>query len=300
MTRTTILTLYLSVRKIDIMMTNQIHIDPKVKDAINAALENNWDEAIKLNEGLIKKYPNDIDTLNRLARSLSETGEFTSAKKLYKKVLGLDPYNPIAEKNLVKLSSAKKADLKENASAPNLKGDLFLEDPGKTVTAALVDTAMPSVLAGLQSGDNISLSLNRNNVTVLTANGKRIGKIESTLAKIIAPDLRSGSKFEALIKSVVLNKNTKKQKPTLTIFIRETHRSSKIQTPPFPSQPSSFTPYVREESLKLLSNQSPVPTEADDSIEEVEISQLPSSEKQASVEDLADKEQEEDENSEEE
>lgn len=281
-------------------MTDQIILDPKVKDAINAALENSWEEAIRLNEELVKKYPNDIDTINRLARSLSETGQFAPAKKLYKKVLGLDPYNPIAEKNLVKLYSAKKADLKENVSAPNLKGDLFLEVPGKTVTASLVDTAMPSVLAGLQSGDNISLSVNRDDVVILTANGKRIGKIESTLAKRIAQDLRSGSKFEALIKSVVLNKNVKKQKPTLTIFIREIQRSSKIPTPPFPPQPSSFTPYVREESLKLLSDQPPVPTESDGSIEEVEISQLPSSKKQASVEDLADKEQEEDEDLEEE
>ena len=281
-------------------MIDQIILEPKVKEAIDAALQNKWPEATKLNEELIKKYPNDIDTINRLARSLSETGDFNAAKKLYKKVLDLDPYNPIAKKSLVKLSSAKKIDMKENASAPNLRGDLFLEDPGKTVTAALVDTAMPSVLAGLQSGDNASLSVNHHNVTVLIANGKRIGKIESTLAKRIAQDLKSGSKFDSMIKSVILNKNTKKIKPTLSIFIREIQRSSKITTPPFPSPPSTFTPYVREGSLNLLSNQSPVLTESDGSIEEVEISQLPSSAKHESVQNIADKEQEEDGNLEEE
>ena len=64
--------------------------------------------------------------------------------------------------------------------------------------------------------------------------------------------------------------------------------------------PSTFTPYVREGSLNLLSNQSPVLTESDGSIEEVEISQLPSSAKHESVQNIADKEQEEDGNLEEE
>lgn len=280
-------------------MTNQIILDRKVKDAINAALDNNWAEAIRLNEELIKKYPNDTDTINRLARSLSETGQFAAAKKLYKKALDLDPYNHIAENNLVKLSSAKKVDVKENSSAPNLRGDLFLEEPGKTTTEYLVDTAMPSILAGLQSGDNISLLANRNELTIITANGKRLGKIESTLAKRITQDLRYGSKFEAVIKSVELNKNSDNKKPTISIFVRETQRSTKVLTPPFTLQPSSFTPYIREESLKLLSNQSPIPTESDDSTEEVEISQLPSAQRLESVEDLADKEQEENENLEE-
>jgi hypothetical protein len=282
-------------------MANTTSLDPKAQEAIDAALENNWKEALQLNQELIRKYPDDVDTMNRLARSLSETGKIGEAKKLYKRVLALDPYNRIAEKNLAKLSSVKKADLAENQVTPSLKGDLFLEEAGKTCTVILEDTAMPSVLAGLRTGNKTTLSPHRNNLTVISSKGNRIGKIGGSLAQRIIKDLRAGSKFESIIKSVSLGNNlAKKHESVVAIFIRENRRSSKVSSSPFPSQPSSFTPYIREEAMNLLSNQTPVPTEADDSIEEVEISQLPSASQEQSLEDLAEKEQEESDNLEEE
>lgn len=281
-------------------MTSQTSLDPKVQEAINAALENNWQKALRLNQELVKKYPDDVNTINRLARSLSETGQLAQAKKLYKKVLGLDPYNPIAEKNLAKLSSMKKGDLKESSASSTLKGDIFLEESGKTYTTILVDTAMPSVLAGLRIGDRTVLSPNRNEVVVFSASGGRLGKIENSIAKRIAQDLRAGSKFETIIKSVSLGNNKKgEHKPAVAVFIRESYRSPKVPSSPFPSQPTSFTPYVREEVLNLLSNQNPLPTEADGSIEEIEVASLPSVSKDQSLEELAEKEEEENDNLEE-
>lgn len=277
-------------------MSNQPYLDPKVREAINAAMENNWPEALQLNQELLSKYPEDIDTLNRLARSLSETGSLIEAKKLYRKVLELDQYNQIAIKNLNRISSIRKGDLKEISLPPTIKGDLFLEEPGKTRTTSLEDTAMPSVLVKLRTGDRVDLSPHKNSVTVLSANGERIGKLESEVAERLSQDIRLGSLFETIVKSVSLSKDQgKATKPSVSIFIREVQRSNKVSTAPFPNQSSGFTPYVREEAMNLLSSQAPVPTEADDAIEEIEISELqPVEPGNDSLEHLAEKENDED------
>ena len=279
-------------------MTNHANLDPQTAEAISAALENNWEKALQLNQDLLKKYPDDIDTMNRLARAFIETKEIEQAKKLYQRILKIDPYNPIAEKNLHRLSSLKKADLKNNQINQNnqpVKADIFLEEPGKTATVFLTDTAMSSVLAGLRTGNPVTLPPHRSDITVISASGQRIGKVANYLAKNLTNNLRAGSIFDAFVKSVSLNKNGKKGKSQVVIFIRESHRSPKIKISPFPTNTSTFTPYVREEALGILANQAPVPTEADDGIEEVEVSELPSveAEHDQSLEELAEKEQEE-------
>lgn len=282
-------------------MSNQTSLDPRVQEAIKAALENNWSRALELNQLLLKKYPDDVDTINRLARSLAETGEINAARKLYQKVLKLDPYNPIASKNLKRLLSLKNRQVKANHNFSAIKGDIFLEEPGKTITTVLEDTAMTSVLAVLDTADTVKLTPHRNSVIVVTEDGQRVGKIPEIFAKRIAADLRSGSKFEAFVKSVVISRSTKRNGSNVSIFIRETHRSPKVASSPFPVEASSFTPFVREEALSLLSNQAPLPTEGDDGIEEIEVSQLPSSaHREESLEDLAEKEAQENEELEEE
>ena len=282
-------------------MSNASSLDPQVQEAINAALENSWEKALQINQELAKKYPSNVETMNRLARSLAEIGKIKEAKEIYKKVLKIDSYNKIAEKNLKRISSLKKSDLKTNHLSSPIKGDSFLEESGKTVSTTVLDTAMPSVLAGLRTGDIINLEAKQNNVRVITPSGQRIGKIEGSLAKVISKSLQVGSRFETFVKSVLLEKSpTKKESSAVVVFIREIHRSPKVTAAPFPTTESSFTPYVREEALNLLSEQAPLPTEAEDSIEEIEVSQLPSIGKEASLEELAEKEHEESEASEEE
>jgi hypothetical protein len=277
-------------------MGNQAELDPRSNEAISAALENNWEKALQLNEDLLKKYPEDTDTMNRLARALSETGNLSGAKKFYKKVLELDPYNTIAEKNLNRLSTLKKGTQINGKNAQPVKGDTFLEEPGKTIILPLTDTAMPQVLADLQVDDQVQLEAHRSDVTATSSNGKRIGKIEPEISKVISKDLHAGSKFEAFIKSVTVNAGSEKgKKSQVSIFIRETSRSEKVSHAPFPTNSqAAFTPFVRDEALNLA-NQAPVPVETDGSIEEVEVSEIQEVGQEQSLEGLAEKEHEENE-----
>jgi len=268
-------------------------LDPKIQEAISAALENNWPKALEFNQKLLKKYPKDIDIMNRLAKAYSEVGKAHEAKKLYQTILKLDPYNQIADKNLKRIFALKKGVPTEiNKTVANLKGDIFLEEPGKAIIVNLSDLAMLGVLANLQIGDKLELAPHRNVITAITADGRRIGKINGTLAAKIAENIRAGSKFESFIKSISLREKSKKENSQVSIFIRETMRSPKVIEAPFATKPIDFTPYVREEALPPLSEQAPLPTEADDSIEEVEVANLPSVAGNESLEDLAEKEAE--------
>ena len=275
-------------------MGSQAELDPKINEAISAALENDWDTAIDLNRNLIEKYPEDIDTMNRLARALTETGGLVEAKKIYKKILSSDPYNKIAEKNLNRLSSIKKGPDSENKPTTSVKGDFFLEEPGKTIVLPLGDTAMPQVLADLQIGDNVRLEPHKNEVTVTSSVGRRIGKIQSESTKSLAQSIRAGSKFEAFIKSIsIKGKAERTDDPQVFIFIRELKRSTKVTTSPFPISENTFTPFVRDETF-IRSNQAPVLAETEDSVEEVEVNELsPRERSEESIEDLAAKEREE-------
>lgn len=281
-------------------MGTQAQLDPRTNEAIKAALENKWEKAIELNKFLLERYPNDIDTMNRLARALSETGSISEAKKIYKKILEIDPYNQIAEKNLNRLSSLRKNRVIINKGTTNVKADQFLEEPGKTVVSPLKDTAMPQVLADLQIGDKVYLIPHKNEVTVNSSAGKRIGKIDSEIAATLAKNIRAGSKFEAFIKSISLvGKKDLKEKSQVLVFIREIKRSPRVNTHPFPISENTFTPFVREETFLRL-GQAPVLAETEEGVEEVEVSELPGQKTDESLEDLVEKEQQESESTEEE
>ncbi len=61
------------------------------KEAIDAALECNWDEAVILNQQIQEQEPNNIACLNRMAKALFELSRFSESKKACNQVIELDP-----------------------------------------------------------------------------------------------------------------------------------------------------------------------------------------------------------------
>src|SRR5437867_3444515 len=92
--------------------------NPKSSDlsqlAIEATLDSRWDQALKYNKQIIKLDPQNIDALNRQAHIYMEQGRCNLAKKYYTEVIGIDPYNPIAIKNLKIIKSFKPSGLQRN------------------------------------------------------------------------------------------------------------------------------------------------------------------------------------------
>src|SRR4051794_31961046 len=115
----------------------------RTEKAIQLAMQNRWQEAAEINRSLLEIFPEDVDTLNRLGKSLMELGQYADARAQYKKAAGIDPSNGIAVKNLARLT--KLAD--ESADAPTtvhskpVDPNLFIEESGKTAVTELVDVA---------------------------------------------------------------------------------------------------------------------------------------------------------------
>lgn len=238
-------------------MSNQSELDPRYQEAIDSALAGDWSKAVDLNIALFEEYPEDINILNRLAHAYAELGQVNKSSSTYKKVLEIDQYNPIARRNLEKLSTLRGFDIKPKETKA-IDPDVFLEEPGKTKAVLVTDLAMPKVLIHLRVGDTVILKAAKTEVTVLSEDNKRLGKLEGTWGKEIAQAISLGSVFSAIVKATKVGKAPKDS--SLFIFVRETKRSKKLAHPTFPVD-TNFTPYVKEETLSYIKETEPHDTE---------------------------------------
>jgi len=207
--------------------------------AIQTALTGDWTNAISLNQALLKDSPDDIDTLNRLAFAYSSIGNANEAKNIYQKVLTLDNQNPIALRNLKRLSGNTTANKSISFSHPHVS-NLFIEEPGRTKVIDLLNVADKKVIAPLRSGETLQLVIKRMKIFVLDQNKTYIGMLPDDIGRRLTRFMNGGNQYEAYVKSVDGNK--------ITIFAREVKRTSRFKNQPsfLPSdRPKLFIPTAK-------------------------------------------------------
>ena len=207
--------------------------------AIQTALQGNWQEAITMNKSLITENPEDIDALNRLALAYTITGKLKEAKTAYQKVVLIDPLNPIALRNLKKIKD-KKFSTTADLSNPCINNK-FLEEPGKTKVVELVNIAQPKIVEALRIGQSLGLSIKRLKIFALEG-AQYVGVLPDDIARRLIKFMKSGCKYEAYVKSSNQHK--------VTIFIKEIKKAARYKDQP------SFTsitdsPLVLEKSEKI-------------------------------------------------
>lgn len=224
-------------------------MDELAQKAISAALSGDWALAERLNKKITQTEPDNIEALNRLARSQSELSKVKEAEATYKKVLKLDRYNQIAQKAISRLEKRK---TQKTAPSPAILETTFLEEPGKTKTVSLIHLGDAQVLAELDSGEEVMLEGRRHRISVTTPNGRYIGRIPDDLSSRLIKLIKGGNKYQALVKSVDSN--------SVKIFIRELERCEKFKDlPSFPLSEKvgyvAFTPpeLVHEELPEVKS-----------------------------------------------
>jgi tetratricopeptide (TPR) repeat protein len=214
-----------------------------VEQAIALAMQNRWEEAIKVNQSILDLFPNDTDALNRRGRALTELGRYREAREAYQKTLELDPTNTIARKNLARLATLKV----EEAPPSREKVDprMFIAETGKTGVVTLVHPAPRDVLAKVAAGDQVSLKVDGRMLRVETLTGDFLGNIDPKIAQRLVDLIRSGNQYTA---AVMANEDG-----NLRIFIRETYQDpsnfGKISFPVRGEAPG-IRPYIRETLLK--------------------------------------------------
>ena len=189
--------------------------------AIQTALQGDWENAITLNKSLIHDDPLDIDALNRLALAFTITGRLKEAKTAYNKVIKIDPLNSIALRNLKRLKEKKVSF--ENGNEKILINNKFLEVPGKTKVVELVNIAQPKVVESLRTGQSVEISTKR--LKIFISQGKQyIGVLPDDIARRLTKFISHGCEYESYIKSASTHK--------VTVFIKEVKKTTRFKDQP--------------------------------------------------------------------
>ena len=203
---------------------------PLKDQAIKCALESNWKDAIQINQSIIEQNPNDIDAYNRLGFSYLKCQDYKKAKEIFEKVISLDKTNPIAQKNLKKVSAlAENKSPNTNSSEIHKIDGLFIQETGKTKAIDLRNLADKKNLLLLETADEVNLVIKRSKIFVQKNDKTYIGMLPDDIGMRLISLINGGNEYHAFIMSA----DDKK----VTIFVKEIKKSKK-----FANQPSfSFT-----------------------------------------------------------
>lgn len=219
--------------------------------AIEAALNSKWDDALRLNKVIIKDDPQNIDALNRLARANFEIGKLNNAQKYYSLALKFDPYNPIAIKNLKIIKAFKKNGVTSpkannlsngyNGHASQILSSLFLQEPGKTKIVSLMKVAEPQKISRTYCGMEVDMTVKNRKLCIQDKEGTYLGVIPDDLSFQLLKLMKGGNKYDVYIKAIKFN--------GLTVLIREIFRSKK-----FRNQPSFLEHHYQKSSSDLITS----------------------------------------------
>lgn len=205
-----------------------------IRQAVEAALNNRWQDVVDINIILHDQNPRDISTLNRLAKGYEEIGQIKSAKKTYEKVLKLDKYNRIALNNLSRLKP-----IHEDIITPqNDRMDIstiinFIEEAGKTKTINLTKLAPSQILSKLHHGQSVLLKANNRRISIITQKEVYIGCLPDDISLHLIKLIKSGNHYEAAIKNITPS--------NIEVFIRETKKSARLKgLPSFPTKDTNY------------------------------------------------------------
>jgi tetratricopeptide (TPR) repeat protein len=176
--------------------------------AIQLAMQNKWQDAADVNRQILEAFPDDVDTLNRLGKSLMELGQYADARDQYQRASKLDP-------------------------------SLFIEESGKTAVTDLVDRPRFQTIATLAAGDKLTLKVENGVVRVFGPGDVLVGQLEPKISQRVIRLVAAGNRYSAAITSI--------DEHNVRILLREEYRDPSMRSrPSFPTQAAGDRPYTRD------------------------------------------------------
>lgn len=205
------------------MENNLLNIEKK---AIDAALNNNWEDALKFNKLILKNTPNNIGAKIRLGKALIQTKNFKEAIDTFNEVLKVDPINKIALKNL-NVAKEKKVSL------TNLKADKLIIEPGTTTELALkVNKKIP-----FEVGEILDISIEENNKVALVYKDKPFIFIDNIeVSKVINKAIKESINIEISVIKI--------KEGSITVLLTS-------DTPIFKSEKQTIKPYTKKGIIEI-------------------------------------------------
>ncbi|PIY69290.1 hypothetical protein COY90_01370 [Candidatus Roizmanbacteria bacterium CG_4_10_14_0_8_um_filter_39_9] len=228
--------------------------------AIDAAINLQWDDAVDLNNQIIKANGANEGAFLRLGFIYLQLKDIPKAKKFYLKALKLQPRNSVALSNIERISVLETSKMsKDLTRSISFDPDLFIETAGKTKTVALVNLGQKSVIAGLTIGAPIELKIKKRRVEVRTPKGDYIGTLPDDVSKRLITFIKAKSLYTTYIKESTLTR--------VIVFIREEKKGRPVtHYISFPQHPQ----HKIDESLLSEDGQETAEEEADEHVDQWE------------------------------
>lgn len=221
-------------------------------EAINLAMQRQWEEAVTINEKMIELFPNDIGAHNRLGKALTELGRYVRARKTYEFVLELDPGNSIARRNVNRLLYLKDDQWSPKTSY-GINSGFFIEEASKARMVNIHAIAPRERLAKLSAGDIISLQAHGQTLAALNDSGEYLGAIEPKVGLRLAELMKGGNQYTAAI--------IRLREDSIKVIVKEVfqHPTQIGHLSFFPPRPAEeMKPYLKSMIVKYdLDDESP-------------------------------------------
>jgi hypothetical protein len=215
----------------------------RTQQAIQLAMQGQWQEAAAVNRAIIAVFPNDVDAYNRLGKALTELGHYSEAREAYAKTLELDSLNSIAQKNLTRLATLGERAVVQAEGGQKLSPQMFIAEMGKTGITVLTRAAAQAA-ARMTAGDQVFLRRQNNTLVVESGQGEYLGEIEPKLGMRLIKLMEGGNEYAAAIATL--------SQDDVRVIIKETFQHSsqagKLSFPP--TAGDAFRAYTKEGLLR--------------------------------------------------
>lgn len=201
----------------------ETHIQKIQDEAIEAALANNWTEAVELNKQILKLQTDNLDAHLALGFAYLQQANFKESRKFYRKSLKLDPTNLIAQNNLEKIRIIEKKGVKGKKGSFHgvvVDPNTFITVAGKTKLTSLTNIGQAQVLAKLKAGEGVLFQIKKRRVEIRNTHGEYIGALPDDLSKRLMFFLQAGSIYSIFINSASKN--------NVDVFIREDKKGRQV------------------------------------------------------------------------
>lgn len=197
-------------------------IDDLEQQAIDAAINLHWDDAIDLNKTIIKEDKKNLAAYLRLGFVYLQKKELAEAKNYYNKALKIQPINRVANENLERIQAMEENTGKSIKKEPTrINPTLFLEIPGRTKTIPLVKIGQKKHIAGLSIGQQVILKAKSRKIEVRTKSGSYVGCFPDDISKRLLFFLKAKSEYVAYIQESSLTR--------VTIFLKEVEKGARVR-----------------------------------------------------------------------
>lgn len=207
-----------------------VSIDLLEQQAIEAAMNSEWEQAIQANARILKQDSENIDAHLRMGYAYLQANKLQDAQKQYKKALKIQPKNNLALEHLEKIAILYSKKKPKTSSKVKYDSNLFLEVPGRTKTVQLVKLGKKEDLAGRSIGEEVVLKEKKRRLEVRSLENEYIGLLPDDICKRLLYFIKERSIYKTYIKEIDLTE--------VIVFIREIEKGKKVkQYPSFPSNP---------------------------------------------------------------